>query len=144
MPSLVIREEQMRAFERAQEQPFLASAAAYIRSQYPEITAGFADAELLRRVELAFGRASQFGFTSQASALGFMVLMFTVGPEFDSHPSIREILSQSGDSIPPDARLAYLADAISPEEWEEARAGADESFWNRGPFVAAAGESSRR
>jgi hypothetical protein len=126
---LVIRKEQMRVFERAGDVAFCRKAADYIRSEYPVVVADLSPNELLAQVELAFERASRFHFTIQASVLGYIVLMFTVAPEFDTHPSIHEILHQ--DWIPPDARLAYLAEAISPEEWDEARSAGDQTFWQR-------------
>ncbi len=128
MTPLVVRPEQMRVFERAEEDRFCRRAAAHIRSEHPLAVAHLSDAELLRRVDLGYERARRYRFTTQATFLGYLVLMFIVGAQFDTHPSIQEILNQ--DWIPPDSRFAYLADAISSEEWEEARALGDGSFWN--------------
>jgi hypothetical protein len=132
--SLVIRPEQMRAFERADEDRFCRQAADYLRSEHSAVVGELPQAELRRRVDLAFERARRFHFTQRASVLGYIALMFTVAPEFDNHPTIYEILNQ--DWIPPDARLAYLAEAISPEEWDEARAAGRPGFWDRSSAVA--------
>lgn len=119
----------MRVFKITQDDRFCRLAADHIASEYPEVADGLSDTELLRRVELAFKRAQHFRFTSQASVLGYIVLMFTVSPEFDMYPGIHQILYKK--NIPPDARLAYLAEGISSEEWNEARSTADPRFWDR-------------
>lgn len=134
MTPLVIRRQQMEAFERAGEHRFCRRAAAHIRLEYPGAVGDLSDTELLRRVELAYDSAGRFHFTTEASVLGYIVLMFIVGAQFDAHPSIHEILHQ--DWIPPDSRLAYLADAISAEEWAEARAAGDGGFWDRRALLA--------
>jgi hypothetical protein len=53
--------------------------------------------------------------------------MFTVAPNFDEHPKIRQLLTES--HVPPDARLAHLADAITLEEWVQARDAGNENAW---------------
>jgi hypothetical protein len=129
MSPLVIRSEQLRIFQNADEDRFCRRAAAHIRAEFPLAVGDLSDGELLRRVDLAYERARRFHFTTQATVLGYMVLMFIVGAQFDTHPAIHEILHQ--EWIPSDARLAYLAEAISPEEWEEARTAGDGDFWAR-------------
>ena len=129
MTQLVIRAAQMKAFEDADELIFRQRVFDHLRSEYPAAVANLCDDELFRRIELAINWAHRFRFTTQASVLGYIVLMFIVGAKFDNHPSIHEILHQ--EWIPPDARLSYLADAISPDEWDEARAAGDGDFWER-------------
>ena len=134
MPGLVIRSEQMAVFARLGEPAFKREIVEYFRSEYGISLSYLSDVELSHRVHIAYERALQFGFTMRASIVAYILLMFAVSPEFDTHPAIHQILHQR--SIPPDERLPCLADAITTDEWEQARATNDGSFWElRTPSV---------
>lgn len=137
MPGLVIRSAQLEVFARLGEPEFKKQIIEYLRSEYGIVLSSLSDAELLRRVEIAYDRARRFNFTRRASVVAYILLMFAVSPEFDTHPAIKEVLDQQW--IPPDERMACLADAITAEEWEEARATNEGTSWEPGTVSAGGG-----
>lgn len=116
---LIIRQEQMAIFNRAQTPQLCFHICEFLRSEFAADLEAVSDAELLRRVMDGYRRASRYGFERRDSIAGYIVLLLMVGSRFDEHPRIREILEQK--HVPPDVRFAYLEQAVSKEQWEEAR-----------------------
>ncbi|NRR30240.1 hypothetical protein HSX11_08570 [Oxalobacteraceae bacterium] len=116
---LVIRQEQMRVMGLAFEDGFSDKLAAQLRADYPQQVAGLDQRQLLAAVDAARHRAGFYGFEWQSSVLAFVTLSVTVGPYFDRQLRIAQLLNQR--HVPADSRIAYLAEAISAAEWEEAR-----------------------
>jgi len=116
---LIIRQEQMAIFRRAQTPQICLQICEFLRSEFAADLETVSDSELLRRVTDGYRRASRYGFERRDSIAGYIVLLLMVGSRFDEHPRIREILEQ--EHVPPDLRFAYLEQAVSMEQWEEAR-----------------------
>lgn len=116
---LLIRDEQMLAMTLALQGGFSGQLAGYLRQAHPDSVAHCDERQLLAAVDAARQRAAAYGFAWQSSVLAFVTLTFTVGPHFDRQPRIRQILSEG--HVPADSRIAYLAQAVSEAEWDEAR-----------------------
>jgi hypothetical protein len=114
-----IRQEQMRAFAEDCSNELNNRIVLYLREQFPGRVAHFDNRQLYEAVDASRRRAEAYGFEWQSSVLGFVVLCFTVSPNFDRQSRVQEILTES--HVPADSRIAYLADAITAAEWEEAR-----------------------
>ncbi len=119
MATINIRPEQMAALEITTRESLEARIAAYIRETYPEAVADLDRRRLGQAVSSAVERAVGYGFERQSNILAFAALTFTVGRDFDRHPRISAILSDA--NVPPDSKIEYLASAITPEEWKEAK-----------------------
>lgn len=109
----------MRAFEDKQRLALNSRILSYLREQFPGHVAQFDDRRLLEAVAALRVRAEAYGFGRQSSVLAFAVLCVTVSPNFDRHEHIHQLLSEA--HLPADFRIAYLADAISEAEWDDAR-----------------------
>lgn len=135
---LTIRHEQIEAFREVAEAAFERRVAAYVREEHGEEPVALASGEralreldeeaLLRLVRRGIARARSHGMTWESTVTAFVVLMFTVAPNFDSHPLIRRALRDP--SVEPDLRLEEIWDKVTAENWEAARASYDAAAWD--------------
>lgn len=134
---LKIRPEQLDAFEEVTEAAFERRVAAYLREQHGEEPVKLAAGEvalkgldeetLLRLVRQGVARARAYGMSWESTITAFVVLMFTVAPNFDAHPLIRRALRDA--SVEPDLRLEEIWDKVTAENWEAARDSYDAAAW---------------
>jgi len=109
----------MQTFQESQNVAFRDRLVVHLRENYAVLVEPFDNQQLLKAIAAAQIRAAAYGFAKQSSVLAFVTLTFAVSPEFDRQERIHQLLSES--IVPADARIAYLADAISAAEWDEAR-----------------------
>jgi hypothetical protein len=112
----------MHVFEDQEAENFCRRVMQYIIREFPLAVNGISGEKIFDRVRNAFTRAQIYGFGKESTYLAYIALSFTVAPEFDDHPAIRRILTDS--AVPPDSRMALLAQEITSEQWADARCGA--------------------
>ena len=116
---LTIRSMQIQAIAAARRGEFHDRIADYLRADHPATVAGLSYQALRDRIALGEVRASLRGFTRESSIATFVMLMFTVAPDFDDHRDVRRILEY--EKAPVDRRLLLLAHAITEPQWDEIR-----------------------
>lgn len=117
----------MRAFEAEMERVFVRRLAAYLKEKYPDAVAGHGERLFEARVGGGVRRARVRGFSRDEDVVTFVSLLFTVGPDFDTHPRIAAVLGD--ERVPPEGRMARLAAQVRPEHWEEAARRSDPRAW---------------
>jgi hypothetical protein len=139
---LTIRAEQMKAFRPAAEAAFERRVAAYLRGEHAAevvlLPAGedgvderevkdLDDETFLKMVRAGIARARAYGLTWESSITAFVVLLFTVAPNFDSHPLIRRVLLDGQSE--PDACFEQLWEQTTDDNWEAAQERYDAAAW---------------
>lgn len=137
---LVLRPEQVEAFENVAEAAFEQRVVEYLRENHPDevvrlpsketCVAELTDEELRRMVRHGIKRARGYGQTWESSITSFIVLMFTIAPNFDEHPLIRRVLKDK--EIAADLRLEEIWDYTTEENWEAAHRNYSPDGWNLG------------
>jgi hypothetical protein len=82
---------------------------------------------LRERVSNGLQRARLHGFTTAADLIGFVALMFEIGPNFDEHPGIRKILQKTPSGV--ENWLEQFVDEVEPVHWDEASKNVRLSAW---------------
>lgn len=119
-PMLVIRRAQMGALADARRRELYLAIAAHLRTEHASAAAAFDEDQLLECVRLGCRRAAAWRFTRESSLATFVVLMFTVAPDFDAHPAVRRLLED--ERAPVDRRLLLAAHRLTGAQWNEVRA----------------------
>lgn len=114
---LRIRGEQMQVFNNEADHKFCVKIAAQLKKDHPHKVKDVEDSELNRRIHLGLSRAREQGFKTEANLALFISLMFLIGPTFDEHTRVREILAD--ETTPNEMRLNLLVNALSPADWLE-------------------------
>lgn len=122
----ILRDEQLAAFERAEEERFVREAAEVVRQDSPDAVDGLDDGELLRRVRIAFARGRGWGFEARRDLTAFITIMLTLGPGFDRRLPFSRILELD---LPPDVRADMLFYDTHPREWQRVREEGDADPW---------------
>ena len=89
----------------------------HLREAHAPAVAHTGDAELRQAVTEGITRARAQGLSGAAEIAFFVALQFEVGPRFDEHPLVEEILHTPG--LSPDDRMDLLA-RLPPEVWKAA------------------------
>ena len=110
--------DQVQALQQSADRDFADELSRHLRAHVPEAVAHLGDDALHREVERGVARARAHGIVARARVAFFVTLLFEIGPAFDEHPHIRQILG--GERRPADDRLAGLARVLTEEEWAEA------------------------
>jgi hypothetical protein len=88
----------------------------------------FLDASTLQnRIHYAISKARRYSLSTIADLAGFTALMFELAPNFDDHPSFRQVLADP--MLKPEAKMRRLSQVISDREWDEAKSLFDPHFW---------------
>jgi len=93
--ALVIRDEQMRAFEAVQRHRLVRELRAAFLSAYPERCRELGPEALDAVIRLGLEKAPRHGLASVGECTGFIDLMLNLSPEFDTDPAFawaRQIL----------------------------------------------------
>jgi hypothetical protein len=118
---LVIRAEQMTAFEKDAERKFLESAIRFLQEEAPEVVEEASPEELLEFTAECLRRARSHGIDDGHCVRQFMLFATWRGLGFDEEPWARAILKEERRSQL--ARIAYLEDhllsAMAEEEPDE-------------------------
>jgi hypothetical protein len=115
MPSLVIRDHQLRVFKLAQARPLVSKLVDFIhRNHKPDCD----EHVLTHAVENAVERGIDIGLTIESSYLAYALLKLRLGNRFDEHPAIAAVLNDGATA--PDHRLERLGREITAGEWQAA------------------------
>ncbi len=90
---------------------------AHLREAHAPAVAHTGDADLRGAVAEGIARARAQGLSAANEIAFFVALQFEVGPRFDEHPLVEEILHTTG--LSPDERMDLLA-RLPPEVWQAA------------------------
>jgi hypothetical protein len=134
---LRIRKTQLHVFQAAADAEFEWRVAEHLRVEHPDagvrlpeggaLLSEIPEGRLLELVRGGIARARAYGMTWQSSITAFVVLMFVVAPNFDRHPLIRHVLTDSG--VRPDERLDALWENTTQENWQAAADNYDPASW---------------
>jgi hypothetical protein len=129
---LIIRREQMEAFQRSSRKPFTRRLMAHLReARYVPVEA-CPDSILERQVEERIERGLRHGLTSDLALACFVTMTFIVAEDFDEHPSIKPWLRAT--RLPPAMRIRALIRFIPEQEWRALmRGGRKPGVAQRGP-----------
>lgn len=134
---MLIRAEQMNAFETAAEEKFERRLAAHLRENYGAAVVRLPDSELtvgelpedvlLSLVKNSIERARQYELTFESSISAFSAIRFEVSPNFDKHRLSQVLLKD--ETVEPDARLNELLEVLTEKNWETIRGEYDVNAW---------------
>jgi hypothetical protein len=118
---LVIRMEQLRAFEKARVERFVAAMIPRLRDEAPEVTGQASDEEIAALVRHGVARAAAYGLESAPQIAGYITCMTWLGPDFDTSPEHPWAAAILGDaSLGPEDKLSRIEDYVMTH-WEGAR-----------------------
>jgi hypothetical protein len=135
---MIIRAEQLSAFQKEGEKQFISQLAAYIREHHSgEIIRSpswqhriddLSDDVLKRLVADGIERGRSYGFTWQSSLASFVVLRFVVAPNFDDDALIRQSLTDEAISV--EDRLSAVLQWATDDYWRQVRSKYDPAAWS--------------
>jgi hypothetical protein len=85
---LIIRTEQMRAFEQSSLHRFAEEMLEHLKKFSPRHAGVIGEARIRRVIELGMERARKYEFSNQGPVRFYMELMFMYGSEFDTDPQL--------------------------------------------------------
>jgi hypothetical protein len=115
-----ITADQMKVFQRSADRAWVGDLCRHLRIHHGEAVAPFSEEEVREEVARGIERARGYGLYARSKVGFFVALLFEIGPAFDEHPKVRQLLAPGRRS--PDERIAELRRIMSEKEWEEARA----------------------
>ena len=134
---LSIRPEQMVPFEPVAEVGFVGRLAEYLRVNHIDVKVRLPsetlavmhirDDVLHLMIRNGIARARTYGLTFESALSAFVVLMFVAAPNFDIHPSIRQMLVD--EKVSANERLQLLWQKTSEQDWEIVRQNYDPAAW---------------
>jgi hypothetical protein len=137
---LTIRPEQLEVFQPIAEAAFERRVTTYLRENHDDTIVvlptgehevkDLDDETLLKMVCTGIARSRSYGMTWESSITAFVVLMFTIAPNFDAHPLINRALRD--DKVEPNARVEEMWDRTTEENWQTAKDSYDAGAWNLG------------
>ena len=108
MRMLIIRSEQMRAFESAELARWIG---AHVREFFPVHCRALGTTGVVEMVREGISKAAAWGFTEPRHCCQYVAIMFLFGEDFDRREKwVAEVLNEE-PSLPPAARMAGLFDA---------------------------------
>jgi len=111
---LLIREEQLLAFSREQEERFVRELCQYARNEFPAETSELADGDHDAISRQAISNARGYGIAERADIYRFLNFMLIYGLEFDDDlPWAREILNTAQDRSGTIKMLELYEEAIA-------------------------------
>jgi hypothetical protein len=121
---LTLSQEQLQLCAAAISHDLIKIVYWHLRDHHARAVQYLEPAALERRVSVALSRARKYALQSIADLAGFAALMFELAPNFDEHPSFKQVLSG-----PSERKMSLLSQVISDREWAEALQGYDREFW---------------
>jgi hypothetical protein len=124
---LIIRAEQMSAFQGAIQEQFLDRLVQLILSRFPDhlFVQGRKRAFLARMVSDFVAEAGEFGITAAPALADYVGLKFGVGIDFHRHWLVRTVLQDS--RIQPNSRIDHLMLFLDSTAWSEVRKFCEET-----------------
>lgn len=111
---LIIRSEQIEAFDRAIEEDFVKTVADFVRNRNPVQVAALSEQVLYDRVRYGIARGRQHELTDRSALKVFVSLMFELAPNFDKHPPLAVYLI--GSPQDQQRRMSLLLDEVSDKK----------------------------
>jgi hypothetical protein len=119
---VIIRAEQMEAFEEAARRNFEDEMVAHSKDFAPPLCDIIGDEQLRVALRSAMSRAKEYGFTNRGPLRLFIELMFLCGSAFDTdpqYPAIGNVLRSAGDQMQRaqqihDGSLEYMDQVSGP------------------------------
>jgi hypothetical protein len=124
---LNLRAEQLQACAEAIDRDLGKIIYWHLRNYHARSIQHLERAILEPRIRYAILRARSYNLVSIADIAGFVALMFELAPNFDLHPSFRQVLVDT--SLTGEFKMRRLAQTITDNEWNEALRLYDRSFW---------------
>lgn len=134
---LIIRQEQIEAFQPVAEAAFVRRVVEHLRADHADavvqlpneviLVKQISDERLYGIVKHAITRARDYGITWESSLTAFVVLMFVAAPNFDKHPLIERVLRD--ERVEANSRVDQLWERTSEENWEAVRKNYDPAAW---------------
>lgn len=126
---LNLRDQQLRLCGEAIDRDLVKVIYWHLRNHHAQSVLFVERSILEDRVHFAIQKARTYGLGTVSDLAGFTALMFELAPNFDEHPSFREILEDM--NVPPEQKMRKLSQVITDREWKEAAKLYDKTFWNR-------------
>lgn len=126
---LNLRDQQLRLCGEAIDRDLVKVIYWHLRNHHAQSVLFLERPLLEERVHFAIQRARAYGLGTVSDLAGFTALMFELAPNFDDHPSFREVLEDPG--VPAEQKMRRLSQTITDREWKEATRLYDKSFWTR-------------
>ena len=119
---MIIRAEQMRAFEQAARRQFEEEMVAHSKDFSPRLCEVIGDEQLRVALRAAINRAERYGFTKRGPIRLFIEMTFLCGSAFDTdpqYPALGDVLRASGDQMQRaqqihEGHIDYLARVSGP------------------------------
>jgi len=115
---LVIRKEQLFAFQADADRRFHGWVMDHVRAGLPKVADPLSPEQLSRMVRFAVAKAEGYGLKDESNILTFVTLMFAVAPNFDRY--LWFAMQLADPRLPPDLRFETLLLDAAPEDWDEA------------------------
>jgi hypothetical protein len=96
---LIIRAEQMRAFEEAALRRFAQRAADFLERRFPERCQKLGRAAVLRSVHAVAANARAYDLASEVDVIDFLRLMYRLGHELDPDAAWEWARARSGTHV---------------------------------------------
>ena len=107
---MIIRSEQLARMDDAQQRQYHEELRKLLTEQFPQLTAGFDDAELIARIATATPRARAYGIRTNDGMLAYVGLSIAAGPTFHDDPKIRRFLELKNDD--PDVKIRWMLNRV--------------------------------
>jgi hypothetical protein len=114
---LVIRREQIAAFQEARDRAFIRWMVGYLRDHHEERVAGMADGEVEERAWQGLRRARQLGVREEQVAVDFIALLFLVASDLYERPAVRRRFAEAADTAGTPEDVVRALAALSADEW---------------------------
>lgn len=138
---MMIRAEQMSAFEDAAEEKFVRRIAVHLLENYSSAVVRLPDSEstvgelpeetLHTLVRSSIERARRYEMDFESSISAFTAIRFEVSPNFDKHRLSQVLLKD--ENVEPNARLDELLEVLTEKNWETIRGEYDVNAWQKVP-----------
>lgn len=124
---VVLREDQLRAFDSDDDSPLATKIARKLRWRYSDLVEDLSDAVLEHRVLLGIERAKTHDIQEAGWICAFVTTMFAVGPAFDAYPPVMGCFNRKGMSGDEQFRLVFAT--ITPRQWQGAKSRSQPAAW---------------
>jgi hypothetical protein len=124
---LHLRDAQLKACGEAIDRDLVKVIYWHLRNHHSKSVQFLEKNVLETRIVFSISKARRYSLGSVSDLAGFTALMFELAPNFDEHPSFRNVLMDP--SVPPEGKMRRLSQVISDREWGEALSLYDRSFW---------------
>jgi hypothetical protein len=126
---LNLREQQLRLCGEAIDRDLVKVIYWHMRNHHAK-SVQFLEREILEeRIFLSIDKARRYHLGTVSDLAGFTALMFELAPNFDDHPSFRQILEDP--AVPPEVKMRRLSQSITDREWKEAAKSYDRLYWSK-------------